>query len=371
VGELFETQLHVVHTRVPPNAKFGHDANGAEWLLPLPDTIFLGCAETMGILHMRQKATATLGKRRNRIFLFAMLCLVFGGCAYVLYPAYSPTQAIGGIYGVAITTPSPVSRVSVDATPDFSHNRITFEADIWSDSKSNGTVGVQIILPKSAWPRHVACPKRVICGRLDTGEPVLNMSFPAKWTSTNLNQEVAFITSSEWEIPNIGLGIARNPEYISIIRPAITVYSQAGTALHADTTAVIQYWLNLHDAANYAWDAGNTTTAPFTASDSVNWIYPSGQLPTDPFDANAPPILDSGTNLAIQSEAERNLFISGILLGIAGGVLIAAIQDLISVGMESRRSEGGDHKQESRVDYPALNSRQDSMRAPSPPQQRP
>jgi hypothetical protein len=145
-------------------------------------------------------------------------------------------------------------------------------------------------------------------------------------------------------MPNIGLGIARNPEYISIIRPAITMYNQDGTALQPNTAAVIQYWLNLNGVANYVWDGGNTTAAPFTTSDSVDWIYPRGQLPTDPYDANAPPILDSGTNLDVQSEAERNLFISGILLGIPGGVLIAAIQDVISVGMESRSSEDGNHE---------------------------
>ena len=298
---------------------------------------------------MRQKAIATFGKRRNRICVFAILCLAFAGYAYTLYPKLSSTQAAGGIYDVAVTTPSPVNRASIDVTPDFSHNRITLEADVWSSSKSKGTVSVQLILPESAWPGNVPCPERITCGHLDTGQPVLNMDFPAKWSSTGFNKEVAFVAASVWEIPNVGLGITRNPEYISIIRPAITVYNRDGTALHADTTAVIQYWLNLRGVAKYAWDGGNTAAAPFTTPDSASWIYPSGQLPTDPFDANAPPILDSGTNLEVQSEAERNLFISGILLGIAGGVLIAAIQDLISAGTESKSSEDGGHIREAHL----------------------
>ena len=312
---------------------------------------------------MRRKAIAALRKRRNRMRVFAMLFLAIGGAGYALYPEISPVQAIGGIYDVAVTTPSPVNRVSIEVTPDFSQNRITLQANIWW-VKEHWDGEVQVILPESAWRGHVACPERATCSRLDTGQPVLNMEFPARWVPTGLNREVAFGTSAEWQIPNVGLGIARNREYISIIRPAITIYDRGGTAVHADTTAVIQYWLNLPGAAIYAWDGGDTTAAPFTSSDSVSWVYPAGQLPTDPFDANAPPILDSGTNIGVQSEAERNLFFSGILLGIAGGVLIAAIQDLIAVGMELRLSEDATRQEKARLDYSSVSNTQQSVKQP-------
>jgi hypothetical protein len=311
----------------------------------------------------RRRIITFVGIRRNRVCAFIMMCLALACIAYVLYPTLSPVQVTGGIDDVSIVAPWSVNRVSIDVSPDFDHNKITLQVAVWSSSKGNGTAAVIAILPKSAWSGHVTCPPQTTCDRLDSGQPELDMSFRAKWYSTDFDSGEAFVASSQWVLPNAGVGVAKNKEYISIIRPSISVYDTSSDAISADNNITTKYDLNLPSVANYTWDGGDTAAAPFVNPNALTWFYPTESQPTgDPFNANAPPMLDSGTDLSAQSEDERNLFISGVLLGIAGGSLIAAIQELLAVGEESRPPERGTPAGESRVDAPSNSSEL----APSP-----
>jgi hypothetical protein len=285
---------------------------------------------------LKGKVITFLGRRRNRILLLVIFCSILANVAYVLYPTLSAPPASGGVQNVTITTSSPVSRAEIGVSRGRKSDDIKLDVTVWSNLPRAQDATVHLILPESALPKNARCPAQAVCGELDTGEPVATITFPLRWRPTGFDQSVAFGASSELDIPDIGFGVAENKEFISVARPSIAVYSQFGNTIRPNSSAVILYTLHVPNVASYTWDGGATATAPIVDPNELTWIYPQSQLPVDPLNENVPPILDSGVNLGVQSEDDRNLFISGILLGIVGGAFIAATQELFAGGEESK-----------------------------------
>jgi hypothetical protein len=128
------------------------------------------------------------------------------------------------------------------------------------------------------------------------------------FTSPNGTSGIAF---ADFFVRAHGFGGTYNDVNASVVAPAV-IYHGSGTP-----TLLTQY--NIPDAAKYDWSVFPLEFASLTFA---TWSEPvaNGQIPARVAD---------GTNFANQGKDNYHTFLAGVILGLAGGALLTALQETL------------------------------------------
>ena len=114
-----------------------------------------------------------------------------------------------------------------------------------------------------------------------------------------------------------------------VIRPQVSDYlTSSGSAALGEAGVVVNYFVALANGNSYTWDSGSTGYTPEYFGGEESWTYQSNVASTPTNDVIASSISDSGVNLSLQDRATKRALIAGVLLGIAGGAIVGALQEL-------------------------------------------
>lgn len=113
----------------------------------------------------------------------------------------------------------------------------------------------------------------------------------------------------------------QNSTYISAVLPRVLLESPEGVRSN-DPTVRVSFSYALRDLETYSWNEGFPPSGILgnTSDQTGVWVTNLASTVT--------PQNISGVNLDLESEAESNIFVSGILLGLAGAAVIALVQEL-------------------------------------------
>jgi len=128
------------------------------------------------------------------------------------------------------------------------------------------------------------------------------------FTSPNGTSGIAF---ADFYVRAHSFGGTHNDVNASVVAPAV-IYHGSGTP-----TLLTQY--NIPDAARYDW---SVFPLDFASSTFATWSEPvtSGQISARVAD---------GTDFANQGKDNYHTFLAGVILGLAGGALLTALQETL------------------------------------------
>jgi hypothetical protein len=191
---------------------------------------------------------------------------------------------------------------------------------------------VQVDLPGTAWGTWFACPPPGNCPHDAAGLKDARYFFPGTWVYNKSQLE-----PDRWElifnvkVSDTGSNLSRNDEFISVLTPPISFQVTSSKAYVQVPTL---YAEQVPGGNAYTW---NTGAEPVYVVGFDRWASTSAGAVLD----TVSPSLDSGIDLGVQDRNGNLQFIAGIVVGVAGGALIGALQE----GLDARRKAqpaGGD-----------------------------
>ena len=290
------------------------------------------------------------------------------GFAFFVIARDAAVHAAGGIQQINVSAEFVPSRISVVVTPAPSPfkgcvdgcNSVTINGKslviptalnvsvlISASAPEPGPVTLIFFLPSGSWGPNAYpnaegevfgnCPANahLNCNVTPSNNPTIMYVEKPSWVSSSPSGPTADTYTFDTEIPDTGTGLARNPEYLSVVRPQIYDYlTPANENLSnpvgvGEPSVVALYYTRIPDGLSYTWDAGTATVTPEFAGGYEQWVYPAGPVPeiSQILDLSASPITDSGINLSVQEEHSYLLLVAGIAFGLASGAWIGALQE--------------------------------------------
>jgi hypothetical protein len=147
----------------------------------------------------------------------------------------------------------------------------------------------------------------------------------SSWT----RYQSGYVEGVRFTLPDIGDNTSRNDEYVAALLPSVEFINDesitnpgADNGLHTIISILIPH------ADKYAWTSGSP---PAFAGRLASWDFLTSATTTT---------TENGVSLSVQDSNTKLVFISGALLGIAGGALVGAIQEALDDKPE-KASEGG------------------------------
>jgi hypothetical protein len=261
-----------------------------------------------------QQRTAPRLIRRLIILLGLLLIgLAAGIWAIALFPS-RPQVVASASFLMDLDNEVNVNQIFLRITPEGqSAEDIELSATAASYSPSRAGSFITVAFPEKLTVKK--CPPSAIC-RSRTAKPALSLI--GMRVTLHKNPTGGYTTGYyNFVVSNAHFGFSSNGE--SAIAALPTVLGQGPAT--ADETLFVTY--QVQDAAAYDW-----SVPPFSlTAGEVGWSEPLTVSSSSALTAVAQPSEITGINYAAEARDNRDTFISGILLGVAGAAAIAAAQE--------------------------------------------
>jgi hypothetical protein len=272
-----------------------------------------------GSSDIQRRAAPRLIRRLIILLGLLLIGLVTGIWAIALFPS-RPQVVTPASFIMLLTNGTSMSSIFVTITPEGqSADDIELSASTDAASPPLSQTGETIAL---AFPEKVVirkCPAGAIC-RKETEKSVSIIGMPVIFDKNGVTKNYNFVVS------NVHLGFAGNGE--SAVADLPTVLG-GGPAV---TDEILYMRYQVQDAAAYDW----STPPLVVAAGRVAWSEPLTVFSSSAISAEAQPSEITGTNHAAEAQDNRDTFISGILLGVAGAAVIAAAQEGLHLLFDDR-----------------------------------
>lgn len=251
------------------------------------------------------------------LLVFALICLVTGIWAIVIFPSRAPI-VYPMPFRVVVVNNYPVSHIfmSISSSGQYTHMQI---------GGITGTLGfvdggyIDIYVVGSI---RVNCPSGVTCSSM----PIQGAGIKTEqWELTvpitvSTGSAVSYLVTIDDPV----FGPASNGETVTAQLPTVSTGANIpGTAPEID------FAYKVPNADTYNW------STPPTLYIGGSWADWSEQLSSSA--SEIPPVAITGTNDTVQSQDNRNTFISGVLLGVAGAAAIAFTQEGVHLIFDRRK----------------------------------
>lgn len=267
----------------------------------------------------QRRATPRLARRLVILLGLLLIGLATGIWAIALFPS-RPQVVASASFIMALDNEANVNEIFLTITPEGQSTEvIDLSARAGASSLPPSRAGGLITL---AFPEKVVikkCPASAIC-RSDPAKSLALIGMRVAFGKNGATKYYNFV------VGNAHFGFSSNGE--SAIADLPTVLGQGPAT--ADETLIVTY--RVQDAAAYDW-----SVPPFDVTAGiVGWSEPLTVSSSSALTAEAQPSEITGTNHAAEAQDNRDTFISGILLGIAGAAVIAAAQEGLHLLFDDR-----------------------------------
>jgi hypothetical protein len=266
---------------------------------------------------VRQRTAPRLARRLIILLGLLFIGLATGIWAIALFPS-RPQVVTPASFIMALRNEANINNIYLTITPEGqSAEGIELHASAAPSSPSSTGGLITVAFPEKVVVEK--CPAGALC-QADPAKSLTLIGIPATLGESGNTKYYNFV------VGHAHFGFSGNGE--SAIADLPTVLGQGPAA--ADETLFITY--KVQDAATYDW-----SVPPFDeVAGRVGWSEPLTVSSSSALSAEAQPSEITGINHAAEAQDTRDTFISGILLGIAGGAAIAAAQEGLHLLFDDR-----------------------------------
>jgi hypothetical protein len=257
------------------------------------------------------------------------LAIAFGVVAYLIYPTDAPAAPEDAVQGVAVVADFTPSGIVVSQTPDAAVNGFRLQIILHAKRRVSHTGYVTIVLPATAFGSSGACPPAALCPPNNAGVKEVEYSLPARWSDAGKAEPAADRNELRQTITvsDVGTNVSLNAEYVGVLTPPIAFQLAPVPFQNLPSYPYVKvlgvYAEQVPNGSAYTWTIGST---PVYVNGFDRWTATTAGALQDA----ASPTLDSGTNLTVQARNGNYQFIAGIVVGIAGGALVGALQEYLA-----------------------------------------
>jgi hypothetical protein len=265
---------------------------------------------------------------RTPLWLLA-LAIVFGVLAYLIYPTDAPAAPEDAVQGVVVLADFTPSGIVVSQTTDAAVNGYRLQVILHAKRRVSHTGFVTIVVPATAWGSSGACPPHALCPPDSAGGKYAQFSLPAPWSDAGKSQPAAdrYELRQTITVSDVGSNVSLNAEYVGVLTPPIAFQLAPVPFQNLPSYPYVKvlgvYAEQVPNGNAYTWTIGAT---PVYVNGFDRWTATTAGALQDA----ASPTLDSGTNLIVQARNGNYQFIAGIVVGIAGGALVGALQEFLA-----------------------------------------
>lgn len=254
-------------------------------------------------------------KKYRTPIVLAVISLVLFLVTAGLYP--STTQLPVPLSStLALQATQPVASITYEVdqvSPSVAEMKITILLPVGVAFPSANTPAVGLVVSPPIGTSFTTCPAPACKSEshgISSWKVLLGFS---PLTSPNGTSGIAF---ADFYVRAHSFGGTYNDVNASVVAPAV-IYHGSGTP-----TLLTQY--NIPDAAKYDW---SVFPLEFASSTFATWSEPitSGEISARVAD---------GTDFANQGKDNYHTFLAGVILGLAGGALLAALQETLDAKKE-------------------------------------
>jgi hypothetical protein len=251
----------------------------------------------------------------------ALIAITAGAWAVLIFPG---NQTLEGPAAFSVYL-GPKIRLD-DLTFDIKYENgggvdIHFSASTYSPPKKGASGNMGSITLYTPGRFQTNCPAGVRCYEATAGP-----AFPlATWIIFPLNLNNGQLTQYTVQLHGPQFAFAANATAATVQLPYVVQYP------NTSATTVITMYYEIPGVRSYDW-----STPPYlTYNDWGLWVQDLS--PSSP--ENQPGAEITGTNRDRQAQDNRDTFISGVLLGVAGGAIVAVVQEGLHMLFDERRRE--------------------------------
>jgi hypothetical protein len=286
----------------------------------------------------RKRLRRAVAPYRTSLWLLG-LAVLLGVTAYVIYPKDVPGPPADAVQAIVVEASFTPDAINVNQTPDPQVDGFTLQVVLHDANRQPqpppqpqpDSPSVEVILPGDAWGSHFACPHPGVCPHDNAGRKDALYFFPGKWAYNGSE-----LPADRWEltfsvkVSDVGSNLSSNDAFISVLTPPIAFRQTPSGAYQRVSTL---YAEQVAGGGAYTWSTG---TDPVYADGFDRWAALSAETNVD----TVSPTLNSGTDLGVQARNGNIQFIAGIVVGVAGGALIGALQEWLD-GRRKAEQTGG------------------------------
>lgn len=265
--------------------------------------------------------------------LLLIVALAFGVAADLVYPGDQSTAAEGGLTNFDLTLPSVPDGIYLSLSKARAGTAVDFFVTRLSPKYARG--GLAIAVPRDAWGGTRRCLRTAIACELGANskfvEFALSRPVPASHELASLPGQRVFRERVHVTIPGVTYNAATTDETAAITLPDVIDHLTASE--HLPIPPEVSISIAVPNGSRYAWTSG---PLPHITGETAHWLFTSRL---------ASAVEVNGVSVAAESADTRKTFISGALLGVAGGALVGAVQEALNaLRSRSRRrpTVGGD-----------------------------
>ena len=277
---------------------------------------------------------------RTTLWLLA-LAIVFGVVAYLIYPTDAPAAPQDAVQGVGVVANFTPSAIAVIQTSDAATDGFRLQIILYAKGKVSHTGTVTIVLPATAWGSYDKCPLTVGCGSDGAGLKDATYKLPTRWSDAGRTAPAAdhYELRRTITVSDAGTNVSLNAEYVGVLTPPIS-FGLAPVPFEKPPSnpyvkVLSEYAEQVPNGSSYTWTVGAT---PVYVNGFDRWTSTTAGGQGDAVS----PTLDSGTNLTLQARNGNYQFIAGIVVGIAGGALVGALQEFLSCRRKAEQPAGAE-----------------------------
>jgi hypothetical protein len=284
-----------------------------------------------------------VGRQRVPLFLFAVAVLS-GLATYKIYPRTPPVTVQGGVQRITVVGPVEPADLDINEKPN-GHDGITLAVALRAPQPLQDPFPAERLVVAVTSPPSSTCPPiarsgaasgQAIACQTANGAQTLYYQFPQQpWVNVGSGaiQQYQYLVSETVTIPDVAANVAQDSQDIATSLPPVSVLHYVYTTgqpipalTYMASPPAVDFGEQVANGEDYTWQGA----VPVYTDGSDHWIYSSAS--SAPAALN--PTLDNGTDLAVQNRNTTLIFVAGILLGIAGGALVSALQAVISRGSD-------------------------------------
>ena len=245
--------------------------------------------------------------------------MVLGVVAYVIYPKDAPVVPADAVQGVAVSANFTPNAMNVNEIPDPAVNGLTLQIVLHAASRLPHSGSVDVVLPHGRGPMCPArgSPPAALWTRPDSGTSRTSFRTIGRTTESTNPAADRYELRLSITVSDVGSNLSRNNEFVSVLIPPIS-FQQTGSPGYTKVFTV--YAEQVPGGNAYTWSTGAN---PVYLDGFDRWSVASAGSIAD----TVSPTLNSGTDLAVQARNGNLQFIAGIVVGVAGGALVGAVQE--------------------------------------------
>ena len=197
-----------------------------------------------------------------------------------------------------------------------------------------------IALPATAWGQSGCPPRRSAALPIAPASRTLTTTCP-RWSDAGRTAPAAdhYELRRTITVSDVGTNVSLNAEYVGVLTPPISFGLAPVPPEILPSYPYVKvlgvYAEQVPNGSAYTWTVGAT---PVYVNGFDRWTSTTAGTLRDAVS----PTLDSGTNLTLQARNGNYQFIAGIVVGIAGGALVGALQEFLSCRRKAEQPAGAE-----------------------------